>query len=222
MSVPASTDQAGPAEAILDAAYRCLARHGVAAVSMRQIAREAGVALSQLHYYFRSKEQLLIEVMRRTTEQHVRAMAQWLAQQPVERRIPGLVSMMRQRLREDPGWFRLLFDGLALALHDPAASRQLRPFFQELAREAAQRLGQLWQPADAGGDVSDAVGPDARHGWPGRWAWRRLSSQALGRIFVAALYGLALQLLLEQDPEGEGEPAWFTEIAAALGGGSAL
>lgn len=215
--MPASTDQAGPAEAILDAAYRCLARHGVAAVSMRQIAREAGVALSQLHYYFRSKEQLLIEVMRRTTEQHVRAMAQWLAQQPVERRIPGLVSMMRQRLREDPGWFRLLFDCLALALHDPAASRQLRPFFQELAREAAERLGQLWQPAD-----KPAGGPHpGRGGWPGRWAWS-LSPQALGRIFVAALYGLALQLLLEQDPEGEGEPAWFTEIAAALGGGSAL
>ena len=195
----------GVSAAILDAAYRCLARHGYAAVSMRQIAREAGVALSQLHYYFRSKEHLLIEVMRRTTEQHVREMAGWLAHQAPERRLYGLLSMVRARLRKDPGWFRLLFDCVSLAFRDAEARNQLRRVFQEVADEAALRLVQLWQPSQV-----------TLAGGTGSWS-ARLSPQTLGRIFAAALYGLALQLLLERDEATDSEPAWFEEILAAAG-----
>lgn len=194
----------GTSSAILDAAYRCLVRYGYASVSMRQIAREAGVALSQLHYYFRSKEHLLIEVMRRTTEQHVEQMASWLAQLTPDRRLHGLLWMVRTRLREDPGWFRLLFDGVSLAFRDPEVRRQLRRVFQQAADEAARRVAQLWQlpsPASA-----SALGP-----WPAR-----LTPQTLGRIFVATLYGVALQLLVEDDGESGSGPAWFEELLLAV------
>lgn len=48
---------------ILDAAFRRLAREGYAALSVREIARDAGVNHALINYHFRSKDQLVIEVL---------------------------------------------------------------------------------------------------------------------------------------------------------------
>ena len=194
-------------QTILDAAYRCMVRHGYAAVSMRQIAREAGVALSQLHYYFRSKDHLLVEVLRRTTEQHVRETVSRLAELPPERRVHGLLALIRTKLREDPGWFRLLFDCLALASRDPEARRQVQRVFHELSEEAGRRFPQLWQTSAAGRAAT-------ARGCPQPWRGA-LSPTTLGRVVVATLYGLALQLLVDGADE-DFEPLWFGELMAAV------
>ncbi|HEX7053592.1 MAG TPA: helix-turn-helix domain-containing protein [Burkholderiales bacterium] len=48
---------------ILDAAFRRLAREGYAALSLREIARDAGVNHALINYHFRSKDQLVIAVL---------------------------------------------------------------------------------------------------------------------------------------------------------------
>jgi len=48
---------------ILDAAYRRLALEGYAAMSTREIARDAGVNHALINYHFRSKDQLVIAVL---------------------------------------------------------------------------------------------------------------------------------------------------------------
>jgi AcrR family transcriptional regulator len=48
---------------ILDAAYGRLAQEGYAALSMREIARDAGVNHALINYHFRSKDQLVIAVL---------------------------------------------------------------------------------------------------------------------------------------------------------------
>lgn len=48
---------------ILDAAFRRLTREGYAALSMREIAKDAGVNHALINYHFRSKEQLVIAVL---------------------------------------------------------------------------------------------------------------------------------------------------------------
>jgi AcrR family transcriptional regulator len=48
---------------ILDAAFRRLAKEGYAALSMREIARDAGVNHALINYHFRSKDQLVIAVL---------------------------------------------------------------------------------------------------------------------------------------------------------------
>ena len=48
---------------ILDAAFRRLASDGYAALSVREIARDAGVNHALINYHFRSKEQLVIDVL---------------------------------------------------------------------------------------------------------------------------------------------------------------
>ncbi|HET8696409.1 MAG TPA: TetR/AcrR family transcriptional regulator [Gammaproteobacteria bacterium] len=57
---------ADPAETqtkILDAAFRQLATKGYASLSMREIAKDAGVNHALINYYFRSKDQLVIAVL---------------------------------------------------------------------------------------------------------------------------------------------------------------
>jgi AcrR family transcriptional regulator len=48
---------------ILEAAFRRLAREGYAALSMRQIAKDAGVNHALINYHYRSKDQLVIAVL---------------------------------------------------------------------------------------------------------------------------------------------------------------
>jgi len=58
--------EADPAETqtkILDAAFRQLATKGYASLSMREIAKDAGVNHALINYYFRSKDQLVIAVL---------------------------------------------------------------------------------------------------------------------------------------------------------------
>ena len=54
---------------IQEAAQRLFARHGYAAVSMRQIAAEVGVQVGALYNYTPDKQSLLFELMRSHMEE---------------------------------------------------------------------------------------------------------------------------------------------------------
>ncbi len=63
---PRLLDEAGLTDTkgkILEAAFRRLATEGYAALSMREIARDAGVNHALINYHFRSKDQLVIAVL---------------------------------------------------------------------------------------------------------------------------------------------------------------
>lgn len=51
-------------KALVDAALKAIGDHGSLAVTMSEIARQAGVSAALAHHYFGSKEQLLVETMR--------------------------------------------------------------------------------------------------------------------------------------------------------------
>lgn len=53
---------------ILEAARDCLGESGFAAFSTRAVAERAEVPLSQIHYHFRSKQQLLLRVLEQENE----------------------------------------------------------------------------------------------------------------------------------------------------------
>src|SRR5262245_15699873 len=59
----ASADLGETKAKILDAAFQRLAREGYAALSIREIAKDAGVNHALINYHFRSKDQLVIAVL---------------------------------------------------------------------------------------------------------------------------------------------------------------
>ena len=62
-SIGAQADLSETKSKILDAAFQRLAREGYAALSMREIARDAGVNHALINYHFRTKDQLVIAVL---------------------------------------------------------------------------------------------------------------------------------------------------------------
>ena len=67
------SDITGPK--VREAALRLIARHGCAAVSMRQIAAEVGVQAGALYNYTTDKQTLLFDLMRHHMEQLLAAYA---------------------------------------------------------------------------------------------------------------------------------------------------
>jgi AcrR family transcriptional regulator len=62
-AITAEADFSETKSKILDAAFQRLAREGYAALSMREIARDAGVNHALINYHFRSKDQLVVAVL---------------------------------------------------------------------------------------------------------------------------------------------------------------
>ena len=64
-----SSDQVDRQTRILEAALELLSRHGISGINMRAVAREAGVALGLVNYYYEDKSSLIRAVLHQI-EQH--------------------------------------------------------------------------------------------------------------------------------------------------------
>ena len=93
---------------ILDGALTLLARSGISGVSMRAVAREAGVALGLVNYYYEGKTALIAAALERIGEQDAALLDHATATAPDER--------LRQTLRRVVSPEMLTPDYLALRL----------------------------------------------------------------------------------------------------------
>jgi AcrR family transcriptional regulator len=72
-------------ERILDAVVRLLAQRGISAVSIRAVAREAGVSLGLVNYHYEDKTSLIRAALRRIEAQDIALVEPDMALQPEER-----------------------------------------------------------------------------------------------------------------------------------------
>ncbi len=104
---------------ILDAALVVLGRDGIGGVSMRAVAREAGVSLGLANYYFSDKTSLVSAALRRIGEQDLEIVTAHADVEPVERlrrvlRRPGDAEFL------DPAYLSLRLQLWSLASVDSA------------------------------------------------------------------------------------------------------
>lgn len=141
---------AGPGrrDQIVAAAARVLGRQGYGETSLKDVAREAGVAQGLLHYYFESKEELLLAVVSSLEREMV---SEWQAavegiDDPLERIVAALDSANR-RCSERPEFFRLLFDLYMLGMANPVIRTRCQEMWQhfidDVEAEVRQVLGRL-------------------------------------------------------------------------------
>ncbi|TMK71456.1 MAG: helix-turn-helix transcriptional regulator [Actinobacteria bacterium] len=89
---------------IVDAMRHCVAERGIAGATFEHVSREAGVSRGLLHYYFGTKERLLIEVLRSDAETRIAMLDEPLAAaETVDDVIAVLVSGAEQVLRARRG-----------------------------------------------------------------------------------------------------------------------
>jgi AcrR family transcriptional regulator len=136
------------ASLIVDAMRASVAARGIAGSTFDHVAREAGVSRGLLHYYFGTKERLLVEVVRRewelTREQLERTVG---AADSAEAVLSALVESFEDFLGEGPSAVVTFYEILALAQRNDEIAAEL----QELGRQTREHLaGLLRQKADAG------------------------------------------------------------------------
>ncbi|MBX7081692.1 MAG: TetR/AcrR family transcriptional regulator [Nannocystaceae bacterium] len=135
-------------------ALRCaplFARHGYAAINMRQIAGELGVSTGVLYHYFPSKAALFEAVARATVQTDVDAGTQLLigaARDPKER-LGLLLHFMGKRMPVFAMHYRVLVE-FSSQLDDEAAVEAWTRTLASLRERYARALGEILGVTDEG------------------------------------------------------------------------
>ena len=102
---------------LLDAAELLLLEEGYAAVTSRRVAARAGLKPQLVHYYFRTMDDLFLEVFRRRAEANVANVERAVA-------IDGSLRMLWE-LNDDPRGARFNIEFVALANHRKAIRTEI-------------------------------------------------------------------------------------------------
>lgn len=129
------------AQAILHAARRCLSEKGYAAATVAEIATEAGVSRGLLHYYFKSKEELLAQVVRVGTDAYVELLESMFARgESADDLARELVVLTRTIIESDPTFVNLSMDCWTLAQESPLVARELEDLYRQLRDAVVEGL----------------------------------------------------------------------------------
>jgi AcrR family transcriptional regulator len=134
---------------ILEAARGCLLADGYASLSTRRVADAADVPLSQIHYYFGSKQELILAVLAEENERLLsRQATMYSGTEPLWRQWERACEYLETDL--ESGYVRILQEMIAAGWSDPtvAASvrEQLMGWFRlltDVARREERRVGSL-------------------------------------------------------------------------------
>jgi AcrR family transcriptional regulator len=95
---------------------RSVAQRGTAGSTFERVSREAGVSRGLLHYYFGTKEQLLVEAVRHDCQLRLEHLQRQLAgAQTADDFIALMARQLQDMLREDPDFVTLLFELFTLS-----------------------------------------------------------------------------------------------------------
>jgi AcrR family transcriptional regulator len=177
--------------AILEAARQRLRADGFARLSTRAVADAAGVPLSQLHYHFGSKQQLILDVLESENVGRLARQTDMYGQdRPLWQRYEQACDFLEDDL--ESGYVRFLQEMIAAGWSDAIIAARVRELLQgwlallvEITRQAEATLGTLgpFPPEELaalvgqaflGGEALLLLGFDRRQ-WPVRAALRRFA-----------------------------------------------
>jgi AcrR family transcriptional regulator len=119
------------AQRIVDAMRDSVAQRGAAGSTFEHVAREAGVSRGLLHYYFGTKERLLVEVVRRDAELRIARLDEMLEQaKTVDDVLEVLVSSLTDMIDNDPGFFLLLYELFSAGRRNPDIQHEVGQLFE--------------------------------------------------------------------------------------------
>lgn len=129
------------AQRIVNAMRESVAKRGAAGSTFEHVAREAGVSRGLLHYYFGTKERLLVEVVRRDTELRVERLDERLAPaRTVDDVVGALVTSLTDMIENEPGFFLLLYELFSAGRRNPDIQREVGQLFEKTRSHVAEVL----------------------------------------------------------------------------------
>ena len=181
------------AQRIVDAMRDSVARRGAAGSTFEHVAREAGVSRGLLHYYFGTKERLLVEVVRRDTDLRIARLDEMLATaKTADAVLDVLVKSLTDMIDNDPGYFLLLYELFSAGRRNP---------------DIQHEVGQLFEATRS--HVADVMRTKEDEGILSL----RFDAEAVVAYLLAVADGFALQAL--SDPSRDIAPALTAGAASA-------
>jgi AcrR family transcriptional regulator len=165
------------AQRIVEAMRRSVARRGTAGSTFDHVSREAGVSRGLLHYYFGTKEQLLVEAVRRDCDLRMELLERQVA---TARSADGYNDLMAQNLQQtvhdDPEFVTLLFELFSLSRRNDDIAAEYGRLMHGMREQVAAMLA-----------AAQADGILHLHAEP----------EAVAEVLFALADGLALRMLAE-------------------------
>jgi len=181
------------AQRIVEAMRVSVARRGTAGSTFEKISREAGVSRGLLHYYFGTKEQLLVQAVRRDCDLRLELLERQLANaQTADDFIELMAENLRETVRDDPDFVTLVFELFTLSRRN-----------EDIAAEFAALLAGTRDHLAGMLDAAQREGVLNLHAEP----------EAVAEILFSLADGLALRMLAE--PERDFTAAIRAGIACA-------
>jgi AcrR family transcriptional regulator len=126
---------------IVEAMRRSVARRGTAGSTFDHVSREAGVSRGLLHYYFGTKEQLLVEAVRRDCELRMQLLERQLsAATTADDFIDLMAQNLKDTVREDPDFVTLLFELFTLSRRNGDIAAEYAGLISRTREQVAELL----------------------------------------------------------------------------------
>jgi AcrR family transcriptional regulator len=181
------------AKRIVQAMRTSVGRRGAAGSTFDHVAQEAGVSRGLLHYYFGTKERLLVEVVRHDSDVRLRRLEESLAAaDSVEALVEALVIQLKDYVGEDPASHALIHELFSVSRRN---------------EEVREELAQLYRRVR--GQVADVLRAKEREGV----VKLRGDADSVASLLFALGDGLELQLV--SDPDWDSTETFATGIATA-------
>ncbi|MHB1468609.1 MAG: TetR/AcrR family transcriptional regulator [Solirubrobacteraceae bacterium] len=146
------------AKRIVEAMRSSVAKRGTAGSTFDCVAREAGVSRGLLHYYFGTKETLLVETVRHDCDLRLERLERELAgAQTSEAFIALMAQNLERTIAQDPEFVTLLFELFALSRRNEEVALE----YAQLLRRMREHLAGMLAAASTEGVLSLKVAPEA-------------------------------------------------------------
>jgi AcrR family transcriptional regulator len=167
------------AQRIVEAMRRSVARRGTAGSTFDHVSREAGVSRGLLHYYFGTKEQLLVEAVRRDCELRLELLERQLSTaQTANDFIDLMAQNLQETVRDDPDFVTLVFELFTLSRRNADIAVE----YAELMRRTREQVAGMLADAQQQGILRLHAEPEA-----------------VAEVLFSLGDGLALRMLAEPD-----------------------
>ncbi|MEX1141215.1 MAG: TetR/AcrR family transcriptional regulator [Thermoleophilaceae bacterium] len=128
------------AQRIVEAMRVCVGKRGAAGSTFDVVAREAGVSRGLLHYYFGSKERLMVEVVRTDCDARVAALEQQLAGAGTVDEIVGVLVHTLESFVAEPDVQAVLYEMLSASRHSEEIRAELAGLYTRWRTKLADAL----------------------------------------------------------------------------------
>ncbi|KIL42023.1 TetR family transcriptional regulator [Gordoniibacillus kamchatkensis] len=156
---------------LLKAAQQCLAERGIEKTTLKAVAEQANVSQGTVFYHFRTKEQLMIELVQSLCD------SSWQSLQKNHARIEEALLSAQERCSYNSTYHRLFFASLAASLQSEPNRQQLGSMIRQENKHLTELLASRW-----GSSPVDLISLD-------HW----------GILMNALIDGLAVQALLDEE-----------------------